>query len=96
MKTLHKRMLLGIHILLAITFVATVVADLAECHPFDFYWLVTGDEGHICRQAYGHVIVTGVTNIVTDLLLVAFPIPMLINSQLPKARYSYSSSLVFR
>lgn len=87
LKKLHKRMLLVLHIFLALTFVATIIVDFTECHPFEYYWIVSGEEGHSCRQAYGHAIVMGVLNIITDLLLVAFPIPMLINSQLPLKRY---------
>ena len=60
----------GIRIFLLVTFVAVVVATLSECQPFTHYWQVVPDPGPRCRQGYAHLLTMGVTDIVTDLLLV--------------------------
>lgn len=75
------------HALLGLTFLAVVVSDLAECQPFNIYWQVVPDPGAKCRQGYGQLLTMGITNIFTDVILVAFPIPMLLKSRLSTKRY---------
>ncbi|WPG99049.1 Hypothetical protein R9X50_00185400 [Acrodontium crateriforme] len=70
----------GIRIFLAVTFVAVVIATLAECHPFPHYWQVIPDPGPQCRQGFAQLLTMGVCDIVTDVLLVAFPIPIIVQS----------------
>lgn len=70
----------GIRIFLVVTFLAVIVATLAECQPFHHYWQVSPDPGPQCRQGYAHLFTMGVTDIVTDLLLVIFPIPIILGS----------------
>ncbi|ORX95965.1 hypothetical protein BCR34DRAFT_498058 [Clohesyomyces aquaticus] len=65
---------------LVLTFIAVVVGTLAECQPFHHYWQVKPDPGPYCRQGYGHLITMGVTDIITDILLVFFPIPIILGS----------------
>lgn len=72
-------------ILLA-TFVAVVISDLAECHPFSHYWQVLPDPGGQCRQGYAQLLTMAACNILTDLLLVLFPIPIIIRSGLTVKR----------
>lgn len=62
------------------TFAAVVLSTLVECHPFDHYWQVVPDPGSQCRQGYAQLITMGVCDILTDLLLIAFPIPIIIRS----------------
>jgi hypothetical protein len=78
----HKSTMTIFRCTLVATFAAVVIADLAECQPFDRYWQVTPDPGGQCRQAYAHLITMGVCNVVTDLMLVAFPIPLIVGSHL--------------
>lgn len=62
------------------TFVAVVISSLAECHPFSYYWQVLPDPGGQCRQGYAQLITASACNILTDLLLVVFPIPIIMFS----------------
>jgi hypothetical protein len=86
---------------LVISFIAVFIATLAECHPFDHYWQVVPDPGPHCRQAYVQLITMGTADIITDILLVIFPLPMVIKSHLQpwtKARlvllFSLSATLI--
>jgi len=58
------------------------IATLSECHPFDHYWQVVPDPGPQCRQAYVQLITMGTADIITDILLIVFPLPMVIKSHL--------------
>ncbi|KAI9733444.1 MAG: hypothetical protein M1818_007192 [Claussenomyces sp. TS43310] len=78
----HLRMLRYLHLLLGFTFLAVVISDLAECHPFQHYWQVVPDPGPQCRQGYAQFLTMTITNIVTNVALVAFPIPMIMKSRL--------------
>jgi hypothetical protein len=71
---------------LAVTFIAVVISNLAECQPFAHYWQVSPDPGPQCRQAYAHLITTTVCNVLTDLLLVVFPVPIVVKSRIPLGR----------
>lgn len=76
----YELTLQGIRIFLLVTFIAVVVATLCECQPFDHYWQVVPDPGPHCRQGYGNLLTMGVCDVVTDILLVAFPIPIILKS----------------
>ncbi len=76
----YELTLRGIRIFLLLTFIAVVIGTLCECQPFDHYWQVMPDPGPHCRQGYGNLITMGVCDIVTDILLIAFPIPIILNS----------------
>lgn len=71
---------------LVITFIAVVISDLAECQPFSHYWQVLPDPGGRCRQGYANLLTTGVCNVLTDLLLVILPIPIIVTSQMQFTR----------
>ncbi|KAK7743166.1 hypothetical protein SLS53_004251 [Cytospora paraplurivora] len=77
---------LAIRCILGVTFVAILISDLAECQPFNHYWQVLPDPGAHCRQGYVNLLTTGACNVLTDLLLVLFPVPIIINSQLSVKR----------
>lgn len=72
----------GIRIFLVATFVAVLIATLSECHPFPENWQVVPEAKPTCRQGYGHLLTMGTTDIVTDLLLVLFPIPIILRSSM--------------
>jgi hypothetical protein len=76
----------GIRIFLVVTFVIVVIATLAECQPFDHYWQVIPDPGPRCRQGYTQLLTMSVTDGITDVLLVAFPIPIIFRSAMPLKR----------
>ncbi|KAH7409216.1 hypothetical protein BKA64DRAFT_390715 [Cadophora sp. MPI-SDFR-AT-0126] len=82
----HQRMLRYLHIFLGVTFIATVISDLGACQPFSHYWQVTPDPGPQCRQGYAHLFTTGILNIVTNLAIIIFPVPMIVRSRLPQAQ----------
>ena len=82
----HQHYLRYLHIFLAVTFVATIVADLGACQPFSHYWQVVPDPGPQCRQGSAHLLTMGILNIATNLVLIIFPIPMILKSRLPIKR----------
>jgi hypothetical protein len=78
----HEKMLQFIRWFLLVTFIAVIIADLAECQPITHYWQVVPDPGGKCRQGYAQLLTMGTANVITDLLLVLFPIPIIIRSQM--------------
>ena len=68
------------------TFIAVLIADLAECQPVSHYWQVVPDPGGSCRQGYAQLLTMGTANVITDLLLVLFPIPIIIRSKMGVTR----------
>jgi hypothetical protein len=71
---------------LAVTFLAVVISDLAECQPFPHYWQVTPDPGPKCRQGFVQMLTMGACNAFTDLVLIAFPIPIILSTQIATKR----------
>ncbi|KAH6635540.1 hypothetical protein B0J18DRAFT_50498 [Chaetomium sp. MPI-SDFR-AT-0129] len=71
---------------LVTTFIAVVISDLAECQPFSNYWQVLPDPGGQCRQGYAQLLTMAVCNVITDLLLVMVPIPVILSSSMSAAR----------
>ncbi len=69
-----------IRYILAATFIAIVISDLAECQPFGHYWQVFPDPGGQCRQGFAQLMTMSISNVITDLLLVLFPIPIILFS----------------
>lgn len=69
-----------IRVFLLLTFIAVVISTLCECQPFDHYWQVVPDPGPHCRQGYGNLITMGTCDVITDILLIAFPIPIILRA----------------
>jgi hypothetical protein len=67
---------------LLVSFIGVVISDIAECRPCYEYWQVVPDPGPQCRQGFAQLITMGVFNVITDLLLIVFPIPIIITSQM--------------
>lgn len=82
----YQNGVLAVRCVLIATFLAVIISDLAECHPFNHYWQVYPDPGGQCRQGYANLITTGVCNVLTDLLLVVLPVPIIIMSQMSFTR----------
>ncbi|TEY53007.1 hypothetical protein BOTCAL_0252g00050 [Botryotinia calthae] len=78
----HHKLLKYLHIMLAVTFLATVISDIAECQPFTHYWQVIPDPGPKCRQGYAQLFTASIFNIITNVALIVFPIPMILKSNL--------------
>lgn len=78
----HEVALLSLRWMLVVSFVACVISDLAECQPFDHYWQVLPDPGGRCRQAYVQLITMGVCNVVTDIMMVIFPVTIIATSSM--------------
>jgi hypothetical protein len=76
---------IGRYFLLA-TFVAVVVATLAECQPFNHYWQVIPDPGPQCREGVAQLMTMGICDIITDVILVVYPTPIVIMSAMPVKR----------
>ncbi|KAK3904937.1 hypothetical protein C8A05DRAFT_13248 [Staphylotrichum tortipilum] len=79
-------LLWALRVTLATTFVAIIVADLAECRPFSNYWQITPDPGGQCRQGYAQLITLTVCTVITDLLLVIVPVRIVVKSRLSAGR----------
>ncbi|RKF54643.1 putative protein/integral membrane protein [Erysiphe neolycopersici] len=80
--TSHEKNLKFIRWILLITFLGVIVANFVECRPLPHYWQVTPDPGAQCRQGYAQLLTLGVMNVLTDLLLVIFPISIIIKSKM--------------
>ncbi|TLD31201.1 hypothetical protein PspLS_02827 [Pyricularia sp. CBS 133598] len=78
--------LIIIRCLLGLTFLAVVASALGECRPFDHYWQVLPDPGGQCRQGYAHLLTMSICNVMTDLILVLFPAPIIIRSAMTVKR----------
>ncbi|KAK2739671.1 hypothetical protein FQN57_006505 [Myotisia sp. PD_48] len=79
---------------LIVTFIAVLITTLTECQPFTHYWQVVPDPGPKCRQGYAQLIAMGTCDVITDLLLVGFPIPIILLSAMPTKR-KISLTLLF-
>ena len=85
-KRSYEIVLQTIRYFLLITFIGVVIATLSECQPFNHYWQVRPDPGASCREGVAQLMMMGTSDIVTDLLLVCFPIPIVLKSQMPIKR----------
>ncbi|KAJ1714383.1 hypothetical protein F9C07_2231600 [Aspergillus flavus] len=78
-----ERITLGTYVFIfAATYVTVQIVTFTECDPFDHYWIVLPDPG-LCSQAQLQLIVLGVLNIVTDLMLIVLPVPLLVKVKRP-------------
>ncbi|ERF74431.1 hypothetical protein EPUS_06609 [Endocarpon pusillum Z07020] len=68
------------------TFIAVIIATLAECQPFDHYWQVMPDPGPQCRAGIPQLLTMGTCDIITDVILVVFPIPIVMVSAMTMKR----------
>ncbi|KAJ6780987.1 hypothetical protein PWT90_07726 [Aphanocladium album] len=82
----YQTTLVALRWTLLATFIAVVISDLAECRPFNHYWQVLPDPGGQCRQGYVQLLTMATCNVLTDLMLVIFPIPILLRSHMQLKR----------
>ena len=84
----------AIYVFFGLTFIAVIIGTLTECMPFDHYWQVVPDPGPQCREGLVQLLVMGVCDIVTDVVLIAFPIPVVLRSAMPM-RKKFSLIILF-
>jgi hypothetical protein len=85
----HKSYELGmrlIDVFLVLTFIAVVIATLAECQPFSEYSRVVPTAAPQCREGIAQLVTMGICDIITDLVLVFFPIPLVLASSMRMKR----------
>jgi len=58
------------------TFVVAQVTLFTECHPFYLYWQVLPGPG-VCVEALTQLLVLGLVTILTDVMLIVLPMPIL-------------------
>lgn len=68
------------------TFLAVVISTLAQCRPFDHYWQVVPDPGPQCRSGYANLITMGVCNVITDVILIALPVSVVLTVSMGPGR----------
>ncbi|KAI9786550.1 MAG: hypothetical protein M1816_007874 [Peltula sp. TS41687] len=78
----YEKALKGLRWVLLLTFLGVVVSTIGECHPFRRYWQVLPDPGPQCRLGYAQLATMGSTNVITDLILVSLPIPIIVRSNM--------------
>jgi len=71
---------------LLLTLLAVVIATLAECRPFSDYWAVLPTPPAQCRQGYAQLLTASISNALTDLLLIVFPVPIIASTSLKLSR----------
>ncbi|KAG9250217.1 uncharacterized protein F5Z01DRAFT_419265 [Emericellopsis atlantica] len=72
----------GAIVLIAVWAVGTVIAGLTICQPFAFNWDKTIPGGSCGDQVLSFTI-TGIVNLITDVMVLALPLPYLVRLQLP-------------
>lgn len=78
----YRRGAFVLYAFLALTLVAVIIATLAECRPFNHYWQVVPDPGHACRSGSAQLITMGTCDIVSDIALIVFPVPLVLMSRM--------------
>ncbi|KAL6856804.1 hypothetical protein J3F83DRAFT_381165 [Trichoderma novae-zelandiae] len=85
-KRVYKILINILRSLLAASFVAIVVSDVAECRPISHYWQIVPDPGPQCRQGMAQLITMGISSAVLDVILIVFPIPIIMSTRIPTRR----------
>ncbi|OAQ98677.1 hypothetical protein LLEC1_04259 [Akanthomyces lecanii] len=86
MKKVYLRLTMFLRYALGVSFIAVLVADLAECQPVTQYWQVTPDPGGQCRQGFAQLITMGTASAVIDIILIVFPVPIILSTRIPTQR----------
>ena len=86
MKKAYLRLIIFLRCALAVSFLAVLISDLAECQPFSHYWQVVPDPGPQCRQGFAQLLTMGVSSAILDTILVAFPVPIILSTRIATKR----------
>jgi hypothetical protein len=91
----RRRIFIGFG-MLAATYIAVFIVPFAACRPFSQYWTARPFPPLQCRPAVAPpiVVLTYVTNVVTDLYLISIPLPMFWETTM-KSWKKYSLALLF-
>ncbi|KAF3171963.1 hypothetical protein TWF788_009572 [Orbilia oligospora] len=81
----EKPIIWAFSITLAITYIAASVAVFIECRPFELWWQVDPDPG-TCVQGNLWLITYEIGNMITDVMLIAVPFPLVFKAKIPLAR----------
>ncbi|KAF3285536.1 hypothetical protein TWF970_010580 [Orbilia oligospora] len=81
----EKPIIWAFSITLAITYIAASVAVFIECRPFELWWQVDPDPGQ-CVQGNLWLITYEIGNMITDVMLIAVPFPLVFKAKIPLAR----------
>ncbi|KAF4454383.1 hypothetical protein F53441_3100 [Fusarium austroafricanum] len=81
------RIYIGFGLILS-TYIIIVCCILFSCHPFHHFWQINPDPGNLCQPALSklYIFVVVSLNIITDIYLLAIPIPMLWGARIPKVK----------
>lgn len=90
----HDLILLLIRGTLGLTLIGVLISDLVECRPFQHYYQVLPDPGGQCRQGYVQLITLAGCNIITDSMLVIFPVLIILRSRM-RAKRKFQLTLLF-
>ena len=86
MKKVYLRQITFLRYALFASFLAVIISDLAECRPVSHYWQVTPDPGAQCRQGFAQLLTTGASSAIIDIILIAFPVPIVLSTRIPTKR----------
>ncbi|KAH8124979.1 hypothetical protein ACSS6W_010000 [Trichoderma asperelloides] len=86
LKKVYKLLINILRCVLAASFLAIIVSDLAECHPISHYWQIIPDPGAQCRQGVVQLLTMGVCSAVIDVILIIFPIPIIFSTRIATKR----------
>ncbi|EFQ97341.1 hypothetical protein MGYG_00380 [Nannizzia gypsea CBS 118893] len=70
----------------ACTYVISMITILAHCRPIEKNWQVNPDPGDICTLGIPNYLTVAPTNLLTDMLLLSIPLPLLVKVRIPLAR----------
>ncbi|CCT75720.1 related to integral membrane protein PTH11 [Fusarium fujikuroi IMI 58289] len=73
---------------IASTYIAIICCILFSCRPFNRFWQIYPDPGNFCHPAISrlYIFIIVSLNILTDVYLLAIPIPMLWGARIPKVK----------
>ena len=75
-----------LHCFIAVTFVGVFLSIMLECRPLSLWWHIDHVNPPKCQKGTANLLTMAATNIVTDILLILFPIPLLWRMKLSTAK----------
>ncbi|KUI65764.1 hypothetical protein VM1G_02258 [Cytospora mali] len=91
-----RRMVTWAYFIMPLTYISCLLVAFLKCIPFDHQWQINPSPGNHCMPAISYIqtIFVMVMNILTDIYLMAIPVPMVWKSGLPW-RKKVSLTLMF-
>ncbi|CEI63268.1 hypothetical protein FVEN_g194 [Fusarium venenatum] len=74
--------------LIGLTYFVIICCVLFSCRPFNHLWQINPNPGNFCQPALSklYIFIIVVLNILTDIYLLAIPLPMLWGAKIPKVK----------